>query len=87
MLDALVTGAMEAVPHAEGAVIETRDGEEHVYRATKGVLVPHAGLRVLLRGSLAGACLLAGEPLLVPDVLKDPRVKRDLVASLGAQRG
>ena len=82
MLDALVTGAMEAVPHAEGAVIETRESEELVYRATKGVLVPHAGLRVPLHGSLAGACLLSGEPLLVPDVLKDPRVKRDLVASL-----
>lgn len=82
MLDALVTGAMEAVPHAEGAVIETREDEELVYRATKGVLVPHAGLRVPLRGSLAGACLLSGEPLLVPDVLKDPRVKRDLVDRL-----
>ncbi|MGY2053179.1 GAF domain-containing protein [Methylobacterium sp. JK268] len=82
MLDALVTGAMEAVPHAEGAVIETLDGEELVYRATKGVLVPHAGLRVPLRGSLAGACLLSGEPLLVPDVLEDPRVKRELVTAL-----
>ncbi|APX86064.1 hypothetical protein BV511_15990 [Methylorubrum extorquens] len=82
MLDALVTGAMEAVPHAEGAVIEMRDGEELVYRATKGALAPHGGLRVPLRGSLAGACLLSGEPLLVPDVLKDPRVKRDLVATL-----
>ena len=82
MLDALVSGAMEAVPHAEGAVIETRDGEELVYRATKGVLVAHAGLRLPLRGSLAGACLLSGEPLLVPDVLEDPRVKRDLVDRL-----
>jgi PAS domain S-box-containing protein len=82
MLDALVAGAMEAVPHAEGAVIETLDGEELVYRATKGVLVGHAGLRLPLRNSLAGACLLSGEPILVPDVLEDPRVKRDLVASL-----
>ncbi|WP_329618770.1 MULTISPECIES: GAF domain-containing protein [Methylobacterium] len=82
MLDALVTGAIEAVPHAEGAVIETLDGEELVYRATTGVLVPHAGLRVPLRGSLAGACLLSGEPALVPDVLEDARVKRDLVESL-----
>lgn len=82
ILDALVTGAMQALPHAEGAVIEAREGEELVYRATKGVLVPHAGLRLPLDGSLAGACLLAGEPILVPDVLKDPRVKRDLVESL-----
>ena len=82
MLDGLVTGAMEAMPHAEGAVIETLEGEELVYRATKGALVPHAGLRVPLRGSLAGACLLSAEPLLVPDVLGDPRVKRDPVEAL-----
>lgn len=82
MLDALVAGAMEAVPHAEGAVIEMREDEELVYRATRGALVPHTGLRVPLRASLAGACLLSGEPILVPDVLKDPRVKHDLVATL-----
>ena len=70
---------MEAVPHAEGAVIEMREGEELVYRATKGMLIPHAGLRVPLHGSLAGSCPSSGEPLLVPDVLEDPRVKRDLV--------
>jgi hypothetical protein len=39
MLDALVTGAIEAVPHAEGAVIETLDGEELVYRATSTPVV------------------------------------------------
>ncbi|BAR47245.1 MULTISPECIES: GAF domain-containing protein [Methylobacterium] len=35
-----------------------------------------------LRGSLAGACLLPGELVLVSDVLEDTRVKRDLVDSL-----
>lgn len=79
ILNALVQGAREAVPHAEGAVIEMREGKELVYAATRGSLVRHAGLRVPLQGSLAGACLLADEPFLVPDVLADPRVKRDLV--------
>jgi PAS domain S-box-containing protein len=82
ILDALVTGAMDAVPHAEGAVIEMREGEELVYRATKGELVPHAGLRLPLNGSLAGACLLSGKPLIVPDVRQDARVKQDLVERL-----
>jgi PAS domain S-box-containing protein len=85
MLNALVTGAMEVMPHAEGAVVVTREGEELVYRATKGVLAPHAGLRVPLRSTLAGACLLSGEPILVPDVQKDARVKRDLAASLDSR--
>jgi hypothetical protein len=30
MLDALVTGAIEAVPHAEGAVIEQRATQLHL---------------------------------------------------------
>ena len=82
ILDALVNGVMEAVPHADGAVIEMREGDELVYSATKGNLARHVGLRVPLKGSLAGACLLANEPLLVPDVHVDPRVKRDLVDRL-----
>lgn len=82
ILHALVEGVLTAVPHAEGAVIEMREGEELVYRATAGSLVAWRGLRMPLQGSLAGACLIAGEPLLVPDVNTDPRVKRDLVEVL-----
>ena len=82
ILDALVNGALEAIPHAEGAVIEMREGDYLVYSATKGNLMMHAGLRVPLQGSLAGACLLTNEPLLVPDVVTDQRVKRDLVDRL-----
>ncbi|GJD94503.1 hypothetical protein OCOJLMKI_1705 [Methylobacterium iners] len=82
ILDALVHGAMEAIPHAEGAVIEMCEGDELVYSATKGNLMGHVGLRVPLQGSLAGACLLTNEPLLVPDVLVDRRVKRDLIDRL-----
>ena len=82
ILDALVSGALEAVPSADGAVIEMQEGDELVYTATKGSLARHAGLRIPLSGSLAGACLLTNQPLLVPDVLLDPRVKHDLVERL-----
>ncbi|MCJ2046389.1 GAF domain-containing protein [Methylobacterium sp. J-078] len=82
ILDALANGALKAVRHAEGAVIEMLEGDELVYRASKGTLLRHAGLRVPLKGSLAGACLLGNEPSLVPDVLVDPRVKRDLIEVL-----
>ncbi len=46
ILDILVAGAMAAVPQAEGGVIEMREGDELVYRSTRGPLAPHAGLRV-----------------------------------------
>ena len=82
ILHALVEGVLTATPQAEGAVIEMREGEELVYRATAGTLADKRGLRLPLQGSLAGACLTGGEPLLVPDVHTDPRVVRDLVEVL-----
>ncbi len=82
ILDALLAGAMEAMPHAEGAVIEMRDGDELVYRSVRGSLAGHTGLRLPVEGSLAGSCVLEGRSALVADVLADPRVKRDLVEAL-----
>jgi PAS domain S-box-containing protein len=83
ILDTLVAGAMRAVPQAEGGGIEMREGGELVYRSGRGSLAPHVGLRLPLAGSLSGAALTTGEPILCPDVAADPRVKRDLVAVLG----
>ncbi|SDM89116.1 PAS domain S-box-containing protein [Methylobacterium phyllostachyos] len=82
-LDALVAGAMRAVPQAEGGVIEMREGDELVYHAVRGSLVPHKGLRLPLRGSLSGHSLRIGLPVSCPDVLLDDRVKRDVVGPLG----
>lgn len=82
ILEALVAGAMKAVPQAEGGVIELREGEELVYRTVRGNLVPHRGLRLPLHGSLSGHCLLNDEAVSCPDVLLDLRVKRDVIALL-----
>ncbi|WP_375455434.1 PAS domain S-box protein [uncultured Methylobacterium sp.] len=82
ILDALVAGAMTAVPQAEGGVIEIREGDELVYRTVRGNLVRHRGLRLPLHGSLSGHCLRTGEAVSSPDVLLDDRVKRDVVAAL-----
>ncbi|WP_267358842.1 MULTISPECIES: GAF domain-containing protein [unclassified Methylobacterium] len=83
ILDALVAGVMEAVPQAEGGVIELREGDELIYRSGRGSLAGHVGLRRPLDGSLSGHCLMTGKPVLCPDVLLDPRVKRDVIAPLG----
>ncbi|WP_430929576.1 PAS domain S-box protein [Methylobacterium tardum] len=79
---AVLAGAMRAVPAAEAGAVEMRDGEDLVYRAVTDNLAPHLGLRLPVQGSLAGACLRESVPLLVPDVLQDPRAKRDVLESL-----
>ena len=83
ILDVLVAGVMAAVPQAEGGVIEMREGDELVYRSTRGTLASHVGLRLPIDGSLSGHCLATSKPVLCPDALLDARVKQDLVPSLG----
>ncbi|WP_342108105.1 PAS domain S-box protein [Methylobacterium sp. SI9] len=83
ILDAVLAGAIKAVPRAEGGAIEMREGEELVYRTVRGSLAGHGGLRLPLRGSLSGHCLLTGEAVSCPDALLDGRVKRDVIAPLG----
>ncbi|MCJ2109185.1 PAS domain S-box protein [Methylobacterium sp. E-041] len=82
VLDAVVAGAMRALPGAEGGVIEMREGDEVVYRSGGGNLARHVGLRLPVNGSLAGACLSSGRARVVPDVLDDPDVRRDLIGHL-----
>ena len=81
-LEAAVTGAMRALPQAEGGVVEMREGDEIVYRLGAGNLSRRVGMRLPIRGSLAGACLLSGRARVVADVLDDPDVRRDLVEHL-----
>ncbi len=83
ILEVLVAGAMAAIPQAEGGVIEMREGDELVYRSTRGTLAAHGGLRLPIDGSLSGHCLATSKPVLCPDAFLDARVKQDLVASLG----
>ena len=82
LLQAVVAGAMLAVPAAEGGVIELMDGDWLDYRAVRGTLAPHLGLRVPLGTSSAGHCLRTGLPYLMADAGSDPHVRRDLVDSL-----
>ena len=83
VLTALVDAALETIPAAEAGVVELIDGDELEYRAVGGTLVPHRGLRVPLRGSLAGSCALKNAPILVGDILRDPRSAHDIVRRIG----
>ncbi|MGH1588358.1 GAF domain-containing protein [Methylobacterium phyllosphaerae] len=79
---AVLAGAMRAVPAAEAGTVAVRDGDDLVFRAVTDGLVPHHGLRLPIRGSLAGACYRDDILLLVADVLRDHRVERDLAEEL-----
>ncbi|MCW6506680.1 GAF domain-containing protein [Lichenifustis flavocetrariae] len=82
ILNALVAGTMQAVPAAEGGVLELVDGDILEYRAVQGSLAPFVGERVRLSDSLAGHCVRASAPILAADVLADPRTNRDLALRL-----
>ena len=82
---ALVTGAMKALPHAEGGVVELIDGEDLVYHSPQGSIADHAGLRVPLQGTMAGRSALSGRPLRVADVRTESGVSQDLLSRLGVR--
>ena len=81
-LRAALAGAMHAIPAAEAGAVEMREADELVYRAVTEGLASHLGLRLPLVGSLAGACLRDDAALLVPDVHRDGRARRDVVEAL-----
>ncbi len=85
VMQALVVGAMAALPQAEGAVIEMLEGDELVYQSPLGVLSDHAGLRIPLQGSLAGRCTLSGEAMLIADVHGEQGISQGLLERLGVR--
>ena len=74
ILDAVVGGAMRAIPNAEGGAVLMRDGDEVDLRAASGGLARFQGLRYPLSGSLAGTCLSSGTMTLCLDSRLDVRV-------------
>ena len=83
VLRAVVDGALRAVPAADGGVVELLVGGELEYRAVRGTLAPHRGMRVPLKGSGSGHCVQSRAPYMMMDATSDPFVKRDLAAHLG----
>ena len=82
ILHAVVAGAMQALPAADGGAIELLDGAALEYRAVQGTLAPHQGLRLTLAGSAAGHCATTRTPYLMLDAASDPHVTRDLIGTV-----
>ena len=83
ILETVLAGAMRALPTADAGVVELIDGEELEYRAVRGILAPHRGLRVPRHGSLGGWCAWNDEPLLIADALADRRTVPERIGRLG----
>ena len=73
-LDALVAGAMRALPQAEGGGVVLRTGGALTCRSGRGTLASPLGDPIALEGGLAADCLRSRAPIRVADVRGDPRV-------------
>jgi diguanylate cyclase (GGDEF)-like protein/PAS domain S-box-containing protein len=81
----VVDGAIRAIPHAAGAIVEMQDAGQLVFRAASGTSAQHLGLRLKLVGSLSGHCILTGKPQLCLDSELDARVDRNACRLIGAR--
>lgn len=79
---------VERLPHltgASGAAVELAEGDKMIYTAASGSAVKHLGLRLKLRGSFSGLCVLSNRVLLCDDSESDPRVDRDATRKVGVR--
>lgn len=83
MLNAVVDGALQVLTSAEGAVVELKEGDELVYRATAGHLKPFLGHRLSICGTLSGICIADGKPVHTGDAEADDRVSPALARMFG----
>jgi diguanylate cyclase (GGDEF)-like protein/PAS domain S-box-containing protein len=82
---ALVVERMTLLTLASGAVVEMVEGDEMVYRAAYGVLVPHVGLRLKMHDSLSGLCIDRHQVLIAQDTETDLRVNRAACRKINAR--
>lgn len=74
---------IQILARAQGCVVEIKDGDEMVYRATSGTVKQYEGFRVKQQGSLAGLCVTTRETLRCDDTSNDPRVDREACQKIG----
>lgn len=79
----LVANRAQMITDSDGSVIELREDDEMVYRATSGSADPQLGLRLKAKGSLSGLCIEQRESLYCPDSETDPRVDRTACRIVG----
>jgi diguanylate cyclase (GGDEF)-like protein len=82
---ALVVSRAQEITGAAAGVVELIEGEEMVYHAVSGAAEPFVGVRLAVKTSLSGRCLLQNEVLLCEDAEDDPKVDREACMRVGAR--
>lgn len=81
----LVVERTQRLTRGSGAVVELPSGDEMVYRAASGAMLPHLGFRLKIASSLSGRCVTTGEVLLCTDSEVDGRVDKEACRRVGVR--
>lgn len=63
-----------AIADADGITVVLRQGEEVFYAAEDAISPLWTGQRFPVERCISGLAIMAGEPILIPDIRNDPRV-------------
>lgn len=78
---ALLHRHARVVAGADGITVVRREGDEVAYVTEDAIAPLWAGQRFALRTCVTGMAILAGEPIVIPDIARDPRVPLHLYLS------
>jgi diguanylate cyclase (GGDEF)-like protein len=81
----LVVSRARKMIGAAAAVVALIEGDEMVYDVVNGAAEPFVGMRLALKASLSGRCLLQNDVVLCEDAEADPTVDRDACLVVGAR--
>src|SRR5690349_16088267 len=72
-----VVDQLQGLTSATGVVIELVDDKDMVYRAATGTLKEHIGLRLPIKNSISGLCVISKKILYSEDTEDDHRVNKE----------
>jgi len=82
---ALVVSRAQEITGAAAGVVELNDGDQMVFHAVSGAAEPFVGMRVAVKASLSGRCVLQNEVLLCEDAKDDRRIDPEACLKVGAR--
>jgi len=71
---AILRGHARAIAAADGITVVLREGNEVFYAAEDAISPLWTGQRFPVERCISGLAIMAGEPILIPDIRNDPRV-------------
>jgi diguanylate cyclase (GGDEF)-like protein len=81
----LIAEQMHMLTPATGAIVELIEEDEMVYRAATGTALAHVGLRLKMKNSISGLCVLSNKVLYSSDTECDTRVNKEACRKVKAR--